>query len=96
MSISSCCKKDEVAFYDKDVSSHGWALYEVKDANDNIIIEKPDSLPQDIYLFFTNDFKVIGHSVSFKFDEGSNYSIKEEKSFTINSLIYPELPYCCE
>lgn len=96
LSISSCCKTEETPFYDKDVSSHGWALYEVKDANDNIIIEKPDSLAQDIYFFFTNDFKVIGHIASFKVETGSSYNIKDDQSFSITKLLYPELIVCCE
>ena len=89
VSISSCCKKEE--FFDKNVSSHGWALHEVKDVNDNIIIEKPDSLPQDIYFFFSNDFKVIGHLASFKIDNRSSYSITEEGSFVIDNLFFPRL-----
>ena len=93
ISISSCCKKEDIPFYDKDVSNHGWALYEVKDANNNIIIEKPDSLPQDIYFFFTNDFKVIGHIASFK---GSGiYTINNNKGFTMK-FGGPKLPICCE
>lgn len=91
--ISACCKKDKT-FYDEDVSANGWTLFSIQDDMGNILIEKPDDLPKEIYFVFNTDLKIIGNIASFSITEGY-YSIEENNTFSMN-LATPFLPICCE
>src|SRR5690554_3386822 len=90
-SLSSCNEKEEI-FEDSEILKE-WYLDKHTDADVNVILEKPDSLPQDIMLAFRKEKRVSGHIASFGIE--GEYSISKEGKISI-SLIYPELPICCE
>jgi len=79
--ISIGCKKN--SFLDEQLIKTGWVLTDILDENDIIIYENIDSTNRDIYLIFTSDFEIIGHTPSIRikgtFENDNKGSIKFSK-----------------
>lgn len=86
------CTKNN--YFDKKVSANGWELYQVLDANNEIIVEKPDSINSEIYLVFTSDHRIVGHTPTQIIS--STYTIKKDNVFVFGDLNINFLNLCCE
>lgn len=80
------CKKEK--FIDEELIRTGWVLTEVKDSDGSFIYEKLDSTNKGIYLVFTSDHQILGHT-SFPITD-TEYTIDDDNNMKM-SIVGPRI-----